>query len=163
MATKQKLSPLEEAFELLRKYNTTKSDIVRERIVTKLFYAGYVIRPAMMIIEHDEAHSDVLNEGSKEWTLYNRSTGKPVTPPNATWKVATDNLVVGKWALNRKLRTILTSGSLEGIGAIKRQENGLYTISKALKDEQNVLVRDVPGEQVDTRLAELNIENADWR
>lgn len=81
MSIKQKLSPLEEAFALLAKYNKSKSDDVRERIVVQLYKRGYVIRPAMMIIVHDEVHSEVLNEGSHEWTLYDRRTRRPVTPP----------------------------------------------------------------------------------
>ena len=81
MSTKQKLSPLEEAFALLAKYNKSKSDTVREHIVVQLFKRGYVIRPAMMIIVHDEVHSEILNEGSHEWTLYDRHSGRPVTPP----------------------------------------------------------------------------------
>lgn len=160
--TKQKLSPLEEAFECLRKWKTTKSDNVREQMVTKLFYKGYVIRPATMIIVKDEAHSDVLNDGSKEWTLYSRRTGRPVTPPNSSWQVAMANTPTGKSIYNRPMRRFLLGGSKDGIGSILKQDDGLHTIDNKLNDPR-ILVADVPGDQLDAKLAELGIENADWR
>lgn len=164
MATqeKPKLSPLEEAFALLEKWKKTKSDNVKDQCVRKLFLTGYVIRPATMIIIHDEVRSDVLNDGNKEMTLYSRRTGLPVTPPNSTWQVAMANTQVGKAIFNRIMRRVLLGGPTAGCGSILKQDNGLYTIDNKLK-EGKILVPDVPGDQLDTKLAELGIENTDWR
>jgi hypothetical protein len=162
MNTQPKVSPLEEAFKLLAKWKKTKSINVREQCVKKLFSMGYVVRPALMIIMHDEVHSDVLNEGNQEWTLYSRRTMRPVTPPNATWQVAIANVEAGKPIFNQPMRKVLLGDSKEGIGSIVRQEDGRYTIDNKLNDPR-ILVLDVPGDQLDAKLQELNIENSNWR
>jgi hypothetical protein len=77
-------TPKEKAFKLLDKYNDPKTtDDQIDRIVTQLYNLGYVIRPLQRIIIKDEVEAKVLNSGSKEWGLVERSTGIPVSRPKS--------------------------------------------------------------------------------
>jgi len=71
---------IEKAFKLLEEYKRPETSEERiDKIVAQLFRMGYIIRPLQTFIMQDEAHCEVLNQGSNEWGLVNRFTRRPLT------------------------------------------------------------------------------------
>lgn len=77
---KQQLT-VEAAFKLFDRYNKAQSEAAQLRIVKQLYNAGYIIRPAQVLIIKDEVNAEHINPGSNEWTLHSWATGKPVERP----------------------------------------------------------------------------------
>lgn len=83
MATKQ--LTVDQAFRLLDRYNTlmksAQAESQLDKIITQLYDAGYIIRPAQVIIIKDEVNAEHINPNSNEWTLHSRATRMPVERP----------------------------------------------------------------------------------
>jgi hypothetical protein len=70
-----------EAYALFDQYQRSKSENTQLRIVRKLYFMGFKIRPMLTIVATDEAHATVLNEGSQEMGLHSITFGLPVPRP----------------------------------------------------------------------------------
>ncbi len=73
---------IREAYALFDKYQRSKSESAQERIVTKLYKMGFIIRPMHMIVASDNpGQSEDINAGSTQWGLHSRVTRRPVARP----------------------------------------------------------------------------------